>query len=372
MSNPYKDFDEYGLRHMPKHLIDLEQWDTLETFLTDLYFIEAKCTANMTYELIANYAAALDALPEAQEDNRITREREVRVQKYIQDVIAYSKGDIQTLEIIPSVEPWSEERINADIERIKTNPTRLDRIRAFVRFVNAESHNFVKFASQPGFVIQQAYNSANSGPVVSAAETRVNETKDIMLLQSPSTRPEYNPHPTIIRTLEGEFEMMCPTLDGKRAVSVSQDHNLQIWDLESGKCLYTLAGHTDKITTISVTPDGKRAISGSKDTTLRVWDLRRGVCLHTLTGHHSEVQDVHITPDGEQAVSGSVESGGCQTLRVWDLERELCLKTITSQYDGPPIYTYAAAFSTPVIKVSITPDATRAVSTARVLCACGI
>lgn len=81
--------------------------------------------------------------------------------------------------------------------------TRLDRIRAFAQFVNAESHVFVKFASHPGFCIQQAYNSANSGPVASAAEAIINnEVDNVFLLQLPSNRPNYNPHPALLRTLE--------------------------------------------------------------------------------------------------------------------------------------------------------------------------
>ena len=194
MPNPYHTYDAYGLRHLPAHLIASQQWDLLAEVLTDLRFIEAKCAAGMTYDLIADYAATLDALPEAQEENRITRKREARVQKYIQDLIAYSKGEIDTLEVIPSVEPWSEERIKVDIERIKTNPTRLDRIRAFAQFVNAESHILEQSASFPGCCLQQAYNSANSGPVACAAESLIHERQDTFLVRSPANRPEYNPH----------------------------------------------------------------------------------------------------------------------------------------------------------------------------------
>jgi WD40 repeat protein len=51
--------------------------------------------------------------------------------------------------------------------------------------------------------------------------------------------------------------------------------------------LHTLAGHTDWVSAVAVTPDGRRAVSASKDPTLKVWDLETGCELHTLAGHNS-------------------------------------------------------------------------------------
>ena len=69
--------------------------------------------------------------------------------------------------------------------------------------------------------------------------------------------------------------MTCLALtpDGHRAVSGSEDETLRVWDLDSGKCLRELKGHTDIIRCVAVTPDGRRAVSGSDDKTVRVWDL---------------------------------------------------------------------------------------------------
>ncbi len=66
------------------------------------------------------------------------------------------------------------------------------------------------------------------------------------------------------------------TPDGRRAVSGSDDETLRVWDLESGRCLRTLEGHSSGVRSVSVTPDGRRAVSGSDDETLRVWDVESG------------------------------------------------------------------------------------------------
>ena len=49
-----------------------------------------------------------------------------------------------------------------------------------------------------------------------------------------------------------------------------------MWDLESGRELRTLEGHSDWVNGVAVTPDGRRAVSASCDKTLKVWDLESG------------------------------------------------------------------------------------------------
>lgn len=328
----------YVLENLPRDLIKMDSWGKLEQVLTDLRFIEAKCAATMTYELIADYNAALDALPEAQKEKELKHQQ--RVKKYTDDLIAYAKGEIKHLEIIPSVKPWSNKKIRKDVKRIINNPTRIDRIRAFSQFVNSESHGLVQFGAMPGFFLQQAYNSASSGPIATAAESIINAgVDDVLLLQNPSQRSAYNPHPTLLRTLEGhtdEVESVSITPDGRKAVSGSKDKTLRVWDLESGQCLKTLVGHTNDVISVSVTPDGKTAVSGSRDWTIRVWDLESGRCLRTLKGHSESVNSVVITPDGRKAVSGSFD----ETIKVWDIDEGKLHNTLYGHSGGIPSGVY--------------------------------
>ena len=48
----------YGLRFGPEHFIDGNNHTELKTILSDIEFIEAKCTARMTYDLIEEYRRA--------------------------------------------------------------------------------------------------------------------------------------------------------------------------------------------------------------------------------------------------------------------------------------------------------------------------
>jgi WD40 repeat protein len=101
-------------------------------------------------------------------------------------------------------------------------------------------------------------------------------------------------------------------------VSASDDQTLKVWQLESGRELHTLVGHTDAVSAVAVTPDGRRAVSASADRTLKVWELRAAARqLHTLAGHTDAISAVAVTPDGRRAVSASWD----KTLKVWEIEK---------------------------------------------------
>ena len=56
-----------------------------------------------------------------------------------------------------------------------------------------------------------------------------------------------------------------------------------MWDLETGRTLSTLEGHSDYVSGVAVARDGKRAVSASWDKTLNVWNLETGEALATFT-----------------------------------------------------------------------------------------
>jgi len=67
-------------------------------------------------------------------------------------------------------------------------------------------------------------------------------------------------------------------------VSASGDRTLKVWDLDEGRLRRTLAGHTNRVSVVTVTSDGRAAVSASYDHTLKVWDLARGILLTSFHG----------------------------------------------------------------------------------------
>ena len=90
--------------------------------------------------------------------------------------------------------------------------------------------------------------------------------------------------------------------DSKRIVSGSWDTMIRVWDLESGRELRTLVGHSQNIRSVAISPDNKLIVSGFNDKTIKVWDLESGRELRTLVGHREHITSVAISPDSARAL----------------------------------------------------------------------
>jgi len=61
--------------------------------------------------------------------------------------------------------------------------------------------------------------------------------------------------------------------DGKRALTGAEDKTVRLWDLDTGRCLRVLAGHTSRVFCVAWSADGRRAFSGDSRGGIWVWDL---------------------------------------------------------------------------------------------------
>jgi WD40 repeat protein len=103
--------------------------------------------------------------------------------------------------------------------------------------------------------------------------------------------------------------------DGRRLATGGEKYAVQVWDVETGKELQTLAGHTGDVYSVAFSPDGRWVASAGEDSTVKVWDGQAGRCVRTFRGHTGLVASVAFTPDGRRLVSGSRD----HTVKVWDL-----------------------------------------------------
>jgi WD40 repeat protein len=91
----------------------------------------------------------------------------------------------------------------------------------------------------------------------------------------------------------------------------------QLWN-----CVHTLTGHSDRVSSVAISPDGQTLATGSWDKMIKLWNLQTGQLLHTLDGHSMSVLSVVISPDGQKLASG--HSGGLLdrsfgSINIWDL-----------------------------------------------------
>ena len=78
----------------PWQMTRAEMWDAVTDTICDLDFIQAKACAKMTYDLVNDFNEVLAAIPDNAENIRIEKERQARMQKYTNDLIAYAKGSL--------------------------------------------------------------------------------------------------------------------------------------------------------------------------------------------------------------------------------------------------------------------------------------
>ena len=112
--------------------------------------------------------------------------------------------------------------------------------------------------------------------------------------------------------------ILSPAKPVRRLSKSHFPHALLLWCVsrESPALIATLAGHRSWVNDVEFTPDGWHAVSGSDDHTLNLWDLHTGRELRTFLGHQGSVETVVLTPDGRHVLSGSVD----RTLKLWDLQ----------------------------------------------------
>ena len=173
------------------------------------------------------------------------------------------------------------------------------------------------------------------------------------------------------------IEPILITPDRRTLVTAHHDNTLKIWDIQTGKCLKSLEGHTGFPKTIAITPDGQTIITSiirdaydgdemheiytaddgeeyintyveyddeyEESFEILLWSLKNGNYLGGLYSHISSVNTLDISPNGKTLVSGSAHDKAYENdtninygamdyeIILWDIQNKKEIRTFCTQ-----------------------------------------
>ena len=181
----------------------------------------------------------------------------------------------------------------------------------------------VNFGALPDLQHPAEVNSVNFSSNGKYIASNSNKSVKIWEVQTSKCIATLNGHENLVTSV-------CFSPNGRHIASGSYDKTVKIWEVETSKCIETLKGHENLVTRLCFSPDGKYIASGSDDSTVKLWEVETSKCIETLQGHEDLVTSVCFSPDGKYIASGSDDS----TVKLWEMHTFKCSATL-NKHTGP-------------------------------------
>ena len=124
----------------------------------------------------------------------------------------------------------------------------------------------------------------------------------------------------------------APTPDGynspERLCAIDGGKSLRVWDLSTGKFLFTLTDPAGGITTATVLPDRQHWLTGHADGSLKLWDAATGQASAVFQGRHGQIRHLWVSADSRRMLSRVDD----EYTQLWDLPGRRVMATYN---DGP-------------------------------------
>jgi WD40 repeat protein len=104
--------------------------------------------------------------------------------------------------------------------------------------------------------------------------------------------------------------------NGQVIASGDDDSRVRLWHSD-GRFWKDLGQDQDKVNSVSFSPKGEMVASMGMDGTIKLWNIDTSSSLMTLTGHTDRVNSISFSPDGKMLASASTDN----TVKLWSLHR---------------------------------------------------
>ena len=260
---------------LPYHLTMAGDIKRLGKTLTDLEFIEAKCGAGLTYDLLDDHS-----------------------------------------------------RVPAEL--------RTPAIEEFAEFVRAQLH---VLAAWPELTFQQAANTiAQDAGSEQSAPAKAAVYRQIMGFETRPWLRRLNPEPTAgacLMTLAGHRGPVASVVvspDGEHIISVGHDGSLRVWDVRTGSPLAVEHGAVGRFAALALVPGTTLVAVGAPGGRIAFWDFDTLQKAGELAGPAGGVNHLAVDRSGRWLaagssvkVAGAAAEGRAETLVVYDFEARTAL-----------------------------------------------
>ncbi|NBR21073.1 MAG: WD40 repeat domain-containing protein [Proteobacteria bacterium] len=111
--------------------------------------------------------------------------------------------------------------------------------------------------------------------------------------------------------------------DSMQIVALGNNHNLEIFNSQTGKRQRVIPTQEHQALTLSLHPGGRMAVTGGMDDTVRLWDTGSTLAQGVLRGHLDDVTSLSMDTSGDFLLSGSLDG----TLILWNMKTQELVTT---------------------------------------------
>jgi WD40 repeat protein/DNA-binding SARP family transcriptional activator len=179
-----------------------------------------------------------------------------------------------------------------------------------VKIVDRSGRDAAVLDEDPGFHLTAVRFSPDGRHVATA---RLPERPDPTTAQVTIWDWERN---EVVTTITGFAEGLAFDPTGRRIAIAPLFGPTGVWEVDSGRKVATLAGHTGTTFAVAFAPDGATIATASADATVRLWDAESSEQRLALRAHTGPVWDLAFSPNASKLASASLDG----TVRVWALD----------------------------------------------------